>query len=92
MWWPPCNGCGRTSLHQTERNDKKLNTFYPGDKKLITGIFLFIEQIAPKVYVFIIRGKHTSETPPTSHVRAEKGTGRRSGQQKGAHFYVLFQW
>ena len=75
MWWPPCNGCGRTSLHQTERNDKKLNTSHPGDKKLITGIFLFIEQIVPELYIILIKGKHTGEDAVAPHASAEKGTG-----------------
>ena len=75
MWWPPCNGCGRTSLHQTERNDKKLNISHPGDKKLITGIFLFIEQIVPELYIILIKGKHTGEDAVAPHASAEKGTG-----------------
>ena len=90
MWWPPCNGCGRTSLHQTERNDKKLNISHP-DKKLITGIFLFIEQIVPELYIILIKGKHTGEDA-VAPMRVLRRDGRRSGQQKGAHFYVLFQW
>ena len=43
-------------------NDKKLNTCRPGDKKLITGVFLLIEQIFIQMYAFIIKGKHTVDT------------------------------
>ena len=82
MWWPPCNGCGRTSLHQTERNDKKLNTSHPGDKKLITGIFLFIEQIVPELYIILIKGKHTGEDAAAPHASAEKGTGGAAVNRK----------
>jgi len=38
-------------------NDKKLNTFYPGDKKFITGIFLFIEDFPRRMYASPIKKK-----------------------------------
>jgi len=38
-------------------NDKKLNTSHPGDKKLITGIFLFIEDFPRRMYASPIKKK-----------------------------------